>query len=253
MTTLQSNSLTPAQLRTENRTLTFLQWWPNADFNELRIVCFLAIWLFLWDDALDEPTGEYRSLFEAAQEYRAVTTQFLLDTLGLSTSKDISTVVTYSMLESFKDFGQGLINTLEYFLGSSSRQKNTLKPSRFVYGIKAIGEHLKTAFKWSLGIAPSSKIAPKASHPVIESFRVIGDEIRAAYTVGMQVTQNRKRKSANPKIEQRQNFFQDMNFYIETTEVEQRFHLDGKIPTIEEYWEVRMGTSAVAACLAMIE
>jgi len=44
-----------------------------------------------------------------------------------------------------------------------------------------------------------------------------------------------------------------MKFYIGTTETEQKFHLDGIIPSLEEYWEVRMGTSAVAACLAVIE
>lgn len=53
--------------------------------------------------------------------------------------------------------------------------------------------------------------------------------------------------------EQRRNFFEEMKFYISTTETEQKFHLDGRIPSLEEYWSVRMGTSAVGACLAVIE
>ncbi|KAK6585196.1 hypothetical protein PZA11_001923 [Diplocarpon coronariae] len=95
---------------------------------------------------------------------------------------------------------------------------------------------LKTADFALFASHSPNRSPPTASHPIIEGFRVIGDELRTAYT-----------------IEQRQNLFEDLKFYIGTTETEQRFHLDGKLPTLKEYWEVRMGTSAVAACLAMIE
>lgn len=62
-----------------------------------------------------------------------------------------------------------------------------------------------------------------------------------------------RRRPADKSLEQRQNFYEELEFYISTTETEQKFHLDGRIPSLEEYWAVRMGTSAVGACLAVIE
>lgn len=146
---------------------------------------FLAIWLFLWDDALDEPTGEYADNFEAAQLYREETIQFLADTLGLNTSKEISTIVTYSLFDSFKDFGQQLKTTLEYFLGLNTSKKEVSKTSYgFFSGFAVLGNQLNTAVRWSLGMKSTKKFPPTASHPIIESFRVIGDELRIAYTIG---------------------------------------------------------------------
>ncbi|PVH82633.1 terpenoid synthase [Cadophora sp. DSE1049] len=228
-----------AKLKTADFALFASNWWPNAEFRELRIVTFLAIWLFLWDDALDEPTGEYADNFEAAQVYRSETEQFLADCLGLCTSKEISTVVTYPAFDNLMGFGMYVKKMLlEYFLGVSPEEKRTVKPSSGFFGsVKILGNQVKSAVRWTLGMKTAKKVfPPPSSHPIIESFRVIGDELKLAYTV-----------------EQRQNFFEDMKFYIATTETEQRYKLDGKIPTLEEYWEARMGTSAVAACLAMIE
>ncbi|KAK0102186.1 hypothetical protein ONS95_001017 [Cadophora gregata] len=227
-----------AKLKTADFALFASNWWPTAEFRELRIVAFLAIWLFLWDDALDEPTGEYADNFEAAQLYRSETEQFLADCLGLSTSKELSTVVTYPAIDSLKGFGVYVKHMLlGYLLEASSEAKRTVETSGFFGSVKILGKQVKKVVFWTLGIKTiKNMFPPRSSHPIIESFRVIGDELKLAYT-----------------IEQRQNFFEDMKFYIATTETEQRYKLDGKIPTLEEYWEARMGTSAVAACLAMIE
>ena len=170
-----------------NFELTWRQWWPTAEFRELRIVAFLAIWLFLWDDALDEPTGEYADNFEAAQVYRSETEQFLADCLGLSTSKEISTVVTYPAIDGLKGFGMYVKKMLlEYFLGVSPEPKRTVKPSNGFFGsVKVLGNQVKSAFRWTLGMK-TAKIffPPRSSHPIIESFRVIGDELKLSYTVG---------------------------------------------------------------------
>ena len=53
--------------------------------------------------------------------------------------------------------------------------------------------------------------------------------------------------------EQRQEFFGEMQFYIKMCELEQEVRLTGRTPTMEEYWQWRMGTGAVGACTAMIE
>ncbi|KAI6709359.1 hypothetical protein JHW43_008131 [Diplocarpon mali] len=233
---LEPNEKRLAKLKTADFALFASHWWPHADFDQLRIVAYLAIWLFLWDDVLDEPTGEYADNFEAAQSYRKETVQFLADTLGLSASKEMSIVVTYSPFKNFKGFGSRLKLMLEIALGVSPSEKNSLKRFGFLAGLRTWGKQLGTAVKCRLRTKSPNRSPPTASHPIIEGFRVIGDELRTAYT-----------------IEQRQNLFEDLKFYIGTTETEQRFHLDGKLPTLKEYWEVRMGTSAVAACLAMIE
>jgi hypothetical protein len=103
-----------AKLKTADFALFASSWWPHAEFQELRILTFLAMWLFLWDDELDEPTGQYTDNFEAAQMYREETVHFIECCLGLG----------------------------------------------------------------------SEKKAPVSSHPMIESFRVIGDQLRVAYTIG---------------------------------------------------------------------
>ena len=34
-------------------------WWPDTPFEKLQILAYLVIWLFTWDDELDEPTGAF--------------------------------------------------------------------------------------------------------------------------------------------------------------------------------------------------
>ena len=48
-------------------------------------------------------------------------------------------------------------------------------------------------------------------------------------------------------------FLRELIFYIEMSAVEQRVQISEKIPTIEEYQERRMGSSAVGVCLAITE
>ncbi len=45
----------------------------------------------------------------------------------------------------------------------------------------------------------------------------------------------------------------ELEFYIEMTGAEQRVQMSEKIPTVEEYQECRMGTSAVGVLFALIE
>lgn len=45
----------------------------------------------------------------------------------------------------------------------------------------------------------------------------------------------------------------EMKFFFEQSRVEQEYRLNDVVPTLEEYWACRMGTSAVAPCVAMAE
>lgn len=160
------------------------------------------------------------------------------------------------MVDRFHAFGQQLQSNLGYLLSLRFQKKaKSGDLGGFVAHCKGIGEQLKAVARRSLRMKPVEKSPSSVSHPIIESFRVIGDELRAAYTLGKSFVEldGEPKQNAYQSAEQRQNFFDDLEFYISATETEQRFHLENRIPTLEEYWEVRMGTSAVAACLATIE
>ena len=59
-------------------------WWPRAPYSRLRILTFLAIWIFTWDDELDEEDGELWDAGEEADLFRADTKDYVLCCLGLA-------------------------------------------------------------------------------------------------------------------------------------------------------------------------
>ncbi|KAF4629893.1 hypothetical protein G7Y89_g8253 [Cudoniella acicularis] len=154
------------KLKTADFALFASCWWPQSDLSQLTILAFLSIWLFVWDDEIDESTGSLTDNLTAAQAFRAETVLFLEHCLGLSTWED-----------SWHEPG-----------------------------------------------------------PIISSFKPIGDAISSVYN-----------------IDQRRNFMKEIIFFMEMSEIEQRRRLSPELPTIGEYWECRMGTSAVGVCIAMLE
>jgi hypothetical protein len=58
-------------------------WWLNANYEELTVLLYFAIWLFIWDDEMDEPTGLYAEDLEGAKRYCVRTTDFALKCLDL--------------------------------------------------------------------------------------------------------------------------------------------------------------------------
>jgi hypothetical protein len=58
-------------------------WWPDAPMERLETLAYLVIWLFTWDDEIDEPTGTFSEDFAAAQAYREGTLRFVGECLGL--------------------------------------------------------------------------------------------------------------------------------------------------------------------------
>ncbi|QSZ31558.1 hypothetical protein DSL72_001125 [Monilinia vaccinii-corymbosi] len=141
-------------------------WWPKASVERLRIVIYLSIWLFVWDDELDWENAPLANDFSRGQTFRSETIAYLRHYLSLGK------------------------------LGSSDEPSNN----------------------------------------IITSFKVIGDAICKEYTET-----------------QRQLLFEQLIFYIDCSEMEQRVRLSGKLPTVQEYWHFRMGTSAVGVTLAVNE
>lgn len=53
--------------------------------------------------------------------------------------------------------------------------------------------------------------------------------------------------------EQRERISHEMEVFMETSEREQRLHLSGSIPSIEAFWDYRLGSSAVFVVLGVNE
>jgi hypothetical protein len=58
-------------------------WWPKAQYEELKVLMYFIIWLFNWDDQIDEPTGYYSEDLYGAEIYHTRTIHFILECLGL--------------------------------------------------------------------------------------------------------------------------------------------------------------------------
>jgi hypothetical protein len=88
-------------------------WWPTAPLKQLKILAFLVIWLFTWDDELDEPSGSFADDFEAAQRYRAETARFVRYCLGVHDEgkhegvNGQSPAPVNAIVESFRSIGEG--------------------------------------------------------------------------------------------------------------------------------------------------
>jgi hypothetical protein len=82
-------------------------WWPNAHFPELRILAFLSIWLFVWDDEIDETTGTLTDDYDASQEFRRQTIAYLEQCLELSTCEE-HLIPASAIIRSFRVIGDAL-------------------------------------------------------------------------------------------------------------------------------------------------
>ncbi|KAH8704346.1 isoprenoid synthase domain-containing protein [Phaeosphaeriaceae sp. PMI808] len=140
-------------------------WWPHSTFDKLKIVTYLAVWLFTWDDEIDLSDGTMWDAFGAAQIYRT--------------------------------------QTLAYV-------------------------------RWSLGIDSVQPL--NITNRIILNFAPIGAACRAHYSLA-----------------QNKMVYEEMRFFMDMSEREQRLRLSGAIPNVDEFWHYRLGSSAVTVCLALNE
>ncbi|KAI0190865.1 isoprenoid synthase domain-containing protein [Astrocystis sublimbata] len=141
-------------------------WWPDAYFEELEILAYLVIWLFTWDDEIDEPNGRYAEDYAGAQSYRDETLRFV--------------------------------------------------------GV-------------CLGLLPEGSIQLRLNK-IIQSFETIGTSLRKTYDSG-----------------QCQRFYDEIAHFMSASQAEQEYRLMGDLPTLEQYWNFRLGTSAVYIGTAIAE
>jgi hypothetical protein len=177
-------------LEASNFALFAATWWPKASFEELTVLLYFAIWLFNWDDEIDEPSGSYSNDPEGAEQYRARTTDFVRKCLNL--------------------------------------------PGR------------------SAGVDPSQ-------NRIIASFKDIGEPLATACTLG--TYRNVSARAGWYQLEilltvspgQRKRFMAELRRFLAHTKREQQFQLRTQIPSLEEYWSFRMGSSAVGLVVAVQE
>jgi hypothetical protein len=82
----------------------------------------------------------------------------------------------------------------------------------------------------------AEKHSPEVNNPIILNFAPIGAALRRTYTV-----------------ERRERVYEEMKFFMDMSEQEQRLRLSGIIPSISEFWRYRLGSSAVTVYLALNE
>jgi len=139
-------------------------WYPTAAFKRLRTLVILTLWIFLWDDELDLPDGQYTANFDAAQKHREETINFVEHSLGLQQAPAETT---------------STINLL---------------------------------------------------------FRQIGHELQAGY-----------------ETEQLRMFYEEVNLSIAMSQREQKYRVKQIIPSLTDYWSIRMGSSGTGIMVACIE
>ncbi|KAJ4359463.1 uncharacterized protein N0V89_000017 [Didymosphaeria variabile] len=139
-------------------------WWPQADLPRLKIVTYLAVWLFTWDDEIDLNDGTLWTEFSAAQTYREQTLSYVRYTLGIDASP------------------------------------------------------------------------PLVTNRIILNFAPIGAACRKHYS-----------------LPQNKMVYEEIRFFMEMSEREQRLRLSGAIPSVDDFWHYRLGSSAVTVCIALNE
>lgn len=137
-------------------------WWPDLNREQLQVMAFCIIWLFLWDDEIDSESSNLGTEFETAQCYRNKTLDFVATALGLADTP--SALCTSVLITSISDV----------------------------------------------------------------TASIAGSEKRL-----------------------RRRFFQEMEYFVHATEIEQKRRLENKLPQLEEYLDCRMGTSGVGVCVVL--
>ena len=129
-------------------------WWPRAELRELYTLTCFAGWLFLWNDAVDQPRGAHATNYQDGEKH----------------GKDA------------KDF-------LRHCLQLKSEEK-VPKQSSIIESIKSLLSNISTGQGLNNHYA-----VPKTLDPITKSFETIGNQIRAAYTVGRHMHSANKRRS----------------------------------------------------------
>ena len=62
--------------------------WPNAKIGELTVLAYLAVWIFAWDDEMDDVGGQHTHNLESGRKFCADTAIFVQYHLGLEAGSE---------------------------------------------------------------------------------------------------------------------------------------------------------------------
>jgi hypothetical protein len=89
--------------------------------------------------------------------------------------------------------------------------------------------------RYCLGI-DSEEACPEVTNHIILNFAPIGAAIKKTYSPA-----------------QRKRVYEDMRFFMNMSGQEQHLRLSGTIPSIDEFWRYRLGSSAIPVCISLNE
>lgn len=111
-----------------------------------------------------------------------------------------------------------------------------------------------------LGLTSSPHLeSVKSDNATIQAFGIIGKAIRHVYNYGLSTPCSLKRHldmtgfSWPQVVEQRQRFMVHLEDYVNMTRQEQMLHLRKTLPSVEEFWSYRLGSSAAHVVTALNE
>ncbi|KAL8833601.1 MAG: hypothetical protein Q9170_004184 [Blastenia crenularia] len=190
-------------------------WWPEADWERLKIATYLATWV--------------------GSQAHETCTELLTKASCLAILLGRRNVKRLSLAEEFDSDDGSLWDDFER---SQAVRDKTLGYVRSCLNLSGSQCHED----------PPSRI--------VGGFETIGEAIRKAYNVGMW-----KDRSSTSLLyifthfptEQRERFWREIARYVDMSQCEQSIRLSKKLPTVDEFWGYRLGSSAVCVTLAINE
>ncbi len=113
--------------------------------------------------------------------------------------------------------------------------------------------------RYCLGLTSNSSVhAVKPVNATVRAFETVGIAIREAYNYGQSTPGSLnlpfdKRDFDKLVVDQRKRFMDHMEHFLDMSRREQILQLQGTLPSLEEYWSYRLGTSAVDVTTAVNE
>jgi len=112
--------------------------------------------------------------------------------------------------------------------------------------------------KHSLGFGHfgDDKVTAMSTNRIITSFKDLGERLQKQFDNGTNLVHLLRQtcQNANTMMAvQLKRFYTEISFYISMVEKEQEMIKAVEIPTLETFWDVRIGSGAVMPCLLMAE
>lgn len=90
-------------------------WWPQASYDRLKTCTLVAVWLFAWDDEIDEDDGSLWDDSELSQPYRDETREYVRACLSLRGKLDHENIgPTNATIIAFESIGMAIRDAYSY-------------------------------------------------------------------------------------------------------------------------------------------